>query len=117
MHPFLYFTGASDATYPYASAYLSIYLIGTVMVLITVGLTPFILIQGKTWIATLAVVVGAAANIILDPVFIYLFNMGGSRCGAGNRYFSNNERRLCTLVSDFQIGSAAHPAAADAAAC
>ncbi|PWM38411.1 MAG: MATE family efflux transporter [Clostridiales bacterium] len=76
MHPFLYFTGASDATYPYASAYLSIYLIGTVMVLISVGLTPFILIQGKTWIATLAVVVGAAANIILDPVFIYLFNMG-----------------------------------------
>ena len=76
MQPFLYFTGASDATYPYASAYLSIYLIGTVMVLITVGLTPFILIQGKTWIATLAVVVGAAANIILDPVFIYLFNMG-----------------------------------------
>lgn len=76
MEPFLYFTGAGDATYPFAAEYLRIYLIGTPMVMVTVGLTSFLLIQGKTFIATLSVVVGAAVNIILDPLFIETFRMG-----------------------------------------
>lgn len=76
MHPFLYWIGASDATYPYAAGYLSIYLLGTVLVMTTVGLTPFILIQGKTLIATLSVVLGAAVNIALDPLLIYGLHMG-----------------------------------------
>lgn len=76
MKPFLYFTGASDATYPYAAEYLSVYLVGTPLVLVTVGLAPFILIQGKTIIATLAVLIGAVANTALDPVFIYGLDMG-----------------------------------------
>ncbi len=78
MKPFLYFTGASDATYPFAAEYLQIYLLGTLMVMISVGLNSFILIQGKTLIATLSVVVGAVTNIILDPIFIKTFNMGVS---------------------------------------
>lgn len=76
MKPFLYFTGASDATYPYAAQYLSIYLLGTAMVIATNGLTSFILIQGKTLIATLSVVLGAAINIVLDPIFIRTLHMG-----------------------------------------
>ncbi len=76
MKPFLYFTGASDVTYPFAAEYLNIYLLGTAMVMLTVGLNSFILIQGKTLIATLSVVVGAAVNILLDPLFIKVFHMG-----------------------------------------
>lgn len=76
MKPFLYFTGAGAATYPFAAEYLRIYLLGTLMVMITVGLNSFILIQGKTMIATLSVVVGATANIILDPIFIKGLGMG-----------------------------------------
>ncbi len=78
MKPFLYFTGAGDATYPFAAEYLRIYLAGTLMVMLTVGLNSFLLIQGKTLIATLSVVVGAATNIILDPIFIKGFGMGVS---------------------------------------
>ncbi|MBR6793933.1 MAG: MATE family efflux transporter [Clostridia bacterium] len=76
MKPFLYFTGASDITYPFAREYLRVYLLGTPMVMVTVGLNSFILMQGKTLVATLSVVVGAVANIILDPIFIKGFDMG-----------------------------------------
>ncbi len=76
MKPFLFMTGAGEATYPYAAEYLRIYLLGTPMVMVAVGLSPFILLQGKTMIATLSVVIGAVANIILDPLFIYGLKMG-----------------------------------------
>lgn len=76
MEPFLYFTGAGEATYPFAAEYLRIYLLGTLMVMISVGLNSFILIQGKTLVATLSVVVGALTNIILDPIFIKGLHMG-----------------------------------------
>lgn len=74
--PFLYFIGASDATYGYANEYITAYLVGTVMVMITVGLTPFIIAQGNSRTAMLSVIIGAVANIALDPLFIFVFNMG-----------------------------------------
>jgi len=74
--PFLYMVGASDATYPYASDYMVIYLLGTVFVQLTLGLNPFITCQGQSRIAMLSIVIGAAINIVLDPVFIFLFDMG-----------------------------------------
>ncbi len=74
--PVLYLFGASDDTYPYAAAYLSIYLVGTVFVMIGVGMNSFISAQGFGKISMLTVIVGAVINIILDPVFIFLFNMG-----------------------------------------
>lgn len=74
--PFLYMVGASDATYPYASDYMVIYLMGTIFVQMTLGLNPFITCQGKSRIAMLSIVIGAAINIVLDPVFIFLFDMG-----------------------------------------
>ena len=74
--PVLYLFGASNDTYPYASAYLSIYLIGTVFVMIGVGLNNFISAQGFGRTSMLTVLVGAAINIILDPVFIFIFDMG-----------------------------------------
>lgn len=74
--PFLYTFGASDATINYAVDYISIYLMGTIFVELALGLNAFIISQGRARIAMLTVLIGAAANIILDPVFIFGFNMG-----------------------------------------
>ncbi len=76
MQPLLYLFGASDATYPYAEAYLQIYLIGTPLVMIGTGLNGFINAQGFGKTGMLTVLVGAVTNLILDPVFIFLFDMG-----------------------------------------
>ncbi|MBD5540999.1 MAG: MATE family efflux transporter [Lachnospiraceae bacterium] len=74
--PFLYLIGASDVTYPFAGAYLRIYLLGTLFVQIVIGLNPFITAQGQSKIAMLSVLIGAVLNIALDPVFIFVFKMG-----------------------------------------
>lgn len=68
--------GASDATIPYAVDYISIYLIGTVFVELALGLNAFIISQGQSRIAMIAVLIGAAVNIILDPIFIFGLQMG-----------------------------------------
>lgn len=74
--PFLYLVGASDSTYQFAGAYLNVYLIGTLFVQIVIGLNPFITAQGQSKIAMGSVLIGAVLNIILDPVFIFGFQMG-----------------------------------------
>ena len=74
--PVLYLFGASDDTYPYASAYLTIYLLGTIFVMISVGMNSFINAQGFGKISMLTVIVGAVINIVLDPLFIFVFDMG-----------------------------------------
>lgn len=72
----LYAFGASDATFPYADAYLSVYLLGTVFVQISLGLNAFISSQGAARTAMLSVLLGAVSNIILDPIFIFALDMG-----------------------------------------
>lgn len=74
--PFLYAFGASDETIPYADEYISIYLLGSIFVMISLGLNSFITAQGFSKIGMLTVLIGAVANIILDPVFIFLLDMG-----------------------------------------
>lgn len=74
--PFLYAFGASDATIGYAMEYLTIYLVGTVFVEIALGLNPFIIAQGRSTTAMMSIVIGAVINIVLDPVFIFVFHMG-----------------------------------------
>ena len=74
--PILLAFGASEATFPYADAYLAIYLAGTPAALISLGMNPFINMQGYPRIGMLTVVIGAALNIALDPLFIFVFNMG-----------------------------------------
>lgn len=76
MEPLLRFAGASDETIPYAREYLSIYLVGTVFVLISTGLNMFISCQGKPGIAMFSIVIGAVLNTVLDPIFIFSFDMG-----------------------------------------
>lgn len=68
--------GASDATLPYALDYARIYILGSVCVLIVMGMNPFITTQGFAKISMLTTVIGAAINIILDPIFIFLLDMG-----------------------------------------
>ena len=75
-HPLLYLFGASDATYPYAEAYMTIYLLGTVFVMIGLGMNPFITSQGFGRTGMMTVGLGAVVNIVLDPVFIFALDMG-----------------------------------------
>lgn len=74
--PLLFLFGASTATYPYASGYMVIYLLGTVFVMISLGMNPYINSQGFAKVGMNTVLLGAAANLLLDPVFIFLLHMG-----------------------------------------
>lgn len=74
--PILYLFGASDASYVYADAYLKIYLIGTPFAMLTTGMNGFINGQGFPRIGMLTTVIGAVLNLVLDPVFIFLLDMG-----------------------------------------
>lgn len=76
MKPILYAFGASDAIYPYARDYLQIYLVGTIFVLTSLGMNNFINSQGFGKIAMYTILCGAVTNIILDPIFIFVFQMG-----------------------------------------
>ncbi|MGN0706736.1 MAG: MATE family efflux transporter [Faecalibacterium sp.] len=68
--------GASDITLPYALAYSRIYILGSVFVLLVLGMNPFITAQGFTRISMLTTVIGAVINIILDPILIFGFGLG-----------------------------------------
>lgn len=68
--------GASEATLPYAVDYARIYILGSLFVLIVMGMNPFITTQGFAKISMLTTVIGAIINIILDPIFIFVFKMG-----------------------------------------
>ncbi len=68
--------GASENTLGYAADYMGIYALGTIFVELTLGLNAFITAEGNAKTAMLTVIIGAAANIILDPVFIFGLDMG-----------------------------------------
>ncbi len=68
--------GASDVTLPYAVEYARIYILGSVFVLTVMGMNTFITTQGFAKISMLTTVIGAVINIILDPIFIFVLDMG-----------------------------------------
>ncbi len=72
----LYLFGASEATYPYAREYLMIYLLGTVFLMVGTGMNQFINAQGFPKTGMMVVMSGAILNIALDPLFIFVFQMG-----------------------------------------
>lgn len=74
--PLLYLFGASDATFPFADEYLTIYLCGSLFVMIGLGMNSFINSQGFGRTGMLTVLIGAILNILLDPLFIFVLNMG-----------------------------------------
>ena len=79
-HPLLTLFGASKAALTYAVPYMMIYLIGTLPSMIAVGMNPFINAQGYSVIGMFSVAIGAVANLLLDPLFI--FALGFGVCGA-----------------------------------
>ncbi len=74
--PLLFLFGASDATFSYANDYISIYLLGTIFVMISLGMNSFINSQGFGRMGMMTILLGAIINIVLDPIFIFVFNMG-----------------------------------------
>lgn len=76
--PILYLFGASDASYEYANEYLRIYLLGTPFAMITTGMNGFINAQGFPKMGMLTTILGAILNLLLDPLFIFTFDMGVS---------------------------------------
>ncbi len=76
--PLLFAFGASDASIAYALPYMRIYFLGTVFSMIATGMNPFINAQGYAQTGMLTVMIGAAVNIALDPVFIFVFGLGVS---------------------------------------
>ncbi len=74
--PLVLWLGGDETTTFYACEYFDIYVLGTVFVLISLGMNSFITMQGYSVIGMWTVLIGAILNIVLDPVFIYVFNMG-----------------------------------------
>ena len=74
--PLLMTFGASEATYPYANTYLTIYASGSVFAILATGLNLFITCQGYSTLGMVTVLIGAFMNIVLDPIFIFVFHMG-----------------------------------------
>ena len=75
---FLMLFGASEDTIIYALPYMQIYSAGSIFVMISLGLNMFITTQGFTKISMATVLIGAICNIVLDPIFIFVFDMGVS---------------------------------------
>ena len=75
---FLWWFGASVDTFPYALEYITIYIGGTAFALLSGGLNSFLIAQGRSGLGMGTVVLGAALNTILDPLFIFVLNMGVS---------------------------------------
>ncbi len=74
--PILVLFGASETSLPYCMAYLRIYVLGTLFSMISIGMNPFINAQGFPSVGMITVVLGAVANLILDPLFIFVLNLG-----------------------------------------
>ena len=74
--PILTIFGASDNALIYAYPYIMIYLIGTFPSMIATGMNPFINAQGYATTGMISVIIGAIANIVLDPLFIFVFHLG-----------------------------------------
>lgn len=74
--PLLVLFGASSDALVYAYPYMMIYLVGTLPSMVAVGMNPFINAQGYSLVGMLSVAIGATANLLLDPLFIFAFGFG-----------------------------------------
>lgn len=99
--PMLRYFGASDITYPYADIYFSLYLAGTFFALMSTGMNQFIICQGFAKTGMYSVMLGAILNIILDPVFIFLFDMGAAGAAAATVL---SQMASCFFVLHFLFG-------------
>lgn len=94
--------GASGNTIDYAVSYIRIYAMGTVFVQLTLGMNAYITAQGFAKTAMLSVLIGAVANIILDPVFIFIFGLGVQGAALATII---SQAASCTWVLSFLFSS------------
>ncbi len=97
--------GASDKTIQYGVDYMNIYAIGTIFVQLTLGMNAFITAQGFAKTGMLSVLIGAVANIVLDPIFIFGFNMGVSGAALATII---SQGLSCAWVIAFLFGKKTH---------
>lgn len=102
---FLMAFGASQNTIEYGVDYMNIYAIGTIFVQITLGMNAFITAQGFAKTGMLSVLIGAVANIILDPVFIFAFGMGVQGAALATIL---SQAMSCVWVLSFLFGKKTH---------
>ncbi len=91
--------GASETTFVYANTYMTIYTAGTFFALMAIGLNYFITCQGFSTIGMATVLIGAFANIVLDPIFIFVFDMGVAGSGHSDCYIPDTVLLLCHRIS------------------
>ena len=97
--------GASENTIEYGVAYMNIYAIGTIFVQMTLGMNAFITAQGFAKTGMLSVLIGAVANIILDPIFIFAFQMGVQGAALATII---SQALSCIWVLSFLFGKKTH---------
>ena len=102
---FLMAFGASPNTIEYGVAYMNIYAIGTIFVQLTLGMNAFITAQGFAKTGMLSVLIGAVANIILDPIFIFSFGMGVRGAALATII---SQAMSCVWVLAFLFGKTTH---------
>ena len=102
---FLMAFGASENTVEYGVAYMNIYAIGTIFVQITLGMNAFITAQGFATTGMFSVLIGAVANIVLDPIFIFGFNMGVEGAALATII---SQAMSCIWVMAFLFGKKTH---------
>ena len=92
--------GASPLTFPYADTYMTIYTAGTFFALMAIGLNYFITCQGFPAVGMCTVLIGAITNIVLDPVFIFIFDMGvaGAAWATVIAQFASCSFAFCFLI-------------------
>ena len=101
--PLLVVFGASKDALVYAYPYFMIYLIGTLPSMIATGMNPFINAQGYSTIGMTSIAVGAIANLLLDPLFIFVFGLWCAGCRDCNCDFSISVGCICTVFPDKKI--------------
>ena len=94
--------GASEAIFPYADEYITVYLLGTVFALLTTGMNQFIICQGFAKVGMKSVLLGAVCNIVLDPVFIFVLDMGVAGAAIATVI---SQAVSCIYVLSFLFGS------------
>ena len=100
--PLLMNFGASTNTIEYARDYLEIYALGTIFVQLTLGMNSYITAQGATKVSMISVLIGAVANIVLDPIFIYVFDMGVKGAALATII---SQALACTWALSFLLGN------------
>jgi len=98
----IYFLGATDTIYPYAKSYVSIILIGTPYMVTCFVMNNILRFQGSAFYGMLGIASGGILNIILDPIFIFVFNLGVA--GAGAATIISQFVSFCILFHNCKIG-------------